>query len=417
MSFQLQLTVGWVQALKDPQFNPRQIQPLLQVIQVKQLSSTRNSETYRILLSDGVNCVPALPHRQLNTLLPSLTYSVIKLVEYHIHQLFVGRIITVARLEVICSLPHVLGSPSLIVLPLLGSPNHQTDSIASSPQTIDKAPPFQLSSSTMAYSSLGNDLSQLLPARSSNLVFSNANLSNLCDVTLVVGGARFFVSRAILASRSPYFRSLFLNGMRESQQSEILLHSDCDAKTFECILHWIYTDTLDLTPLELSISSSIDTSLQKAWKLWQASTYYCLNGLTRAVEEFISNFLLSPMNVCTFWKEIRSLEGTKSLQQRCKDYFIANLEAISKTDTFLTLPREILFDAFCSTTTTTTTTASSSSSSSSSSTTPQQQPLSLFSLCPSQLQNSPQQSQHRCTFTPEQRIALTRWLAVNEPFR
>jgi hypothetical protein len=91
MSFQLQLTIGWVQALNDPQFNPRQIQPLLQVIQVKKLQRIRNFETCRIVISDGVNCVPALPHRQLNSMLPNLLYAVIKLIEYDIHQLFVRR--------------------------------------------------------------------------------------------------------------------------------------------------------------------------------------------------------------------------------------------------------------------------------------------------------------------------------------
>jgi hypothetical protein len=91
MSFQLQLTVGWVQALKDSRFNPRQIQPLLQVIQVKKLRCIKGFETCRIVLSDGVNCVSALPHRQLNNLLPKLSYSVIRLVEYDIRQLFVRR--------------------------------------------------------------------------------------------------------------------------------------------------------------------------------------------------------------------------------------------------------------------------------------------------------------------------------------
>jgi hypothetical protein len=165
----------------------------------------------------------------------------------------------------------------MVLLPVIGSSQQQSLSSSSSTHIHTQRHSYshsQLSSSSLACSSLGNDLAKLLPSRTSLTTSSETeNLAKLCDVTLIVGGVRFFASRAVLASRSPYFRSLFLNGMRESHQNEIELHNDCDAKTFESILHWIYTDTLNFVPPTTSLHH---TTLTDAWKLWQACVFSSL---------------------------------------------------------------------------------------------------------------------------------------------
>lgn len=52
--------------------------------------------------------------------------------------------------------------------------------------------------------------------------------------------------KAILASRSEYFRSMFSSGMSESRQKEIEL-KDVRCSVFQALIEYIYTDCVDLT--------------------------------------------------------------------------------------------------------------------------------------------------------------------------
>jgi hypothetical protein len=111
-------------------------------------------------------------------------------------------------------------------------------------------------------SSLSSDLARL---------FSHQNQSfdtftQLSDVTLEVQGQTFYANKAILSARSQWFRSMFLNGMREASQQRISI-PDCEPKTFERILRWIYTDVIDL-PLR---DDEDHVAINDAWRLWQVS--------------------------------------------------------------------------------------------------------------------------------------------------
>ena len=44
---------------------------------------------------------------------------------------------------------------------------------------------------------------------------------HLCDAVMVADDIRFPVHRAIMAANSPYFRALFTNGMRETDEKEV----------------------------------------------------------------------------------------------------------------------------------------------------------------------------------------------------
>jgi len=78
----------------------------------------------------------------------------------------------------------------------------------------------------------------------------------LSDVTIACGDSLFKCHRAILAARSKYFETMFSGGMAESNQNSVTL-SDVGAKTFELLLHYIYTGSVsqsaDLLSTELLI--------------------------------------------------------------------------------------------------------------------------------------------------------------------
>lgn len=62
------------------------------------------------------------------------------------------------------------------------------------------------------------------------------------DVTLVVGGARFEVHRAILGSRSPVFEAMFEHEMAEKQAGVVVV-TDMEEDVMRELLRFLYTGT------------------------------------------------------------------------------------------------------------------------------------------------------------------------------
>ncbi|CAG2112694.1 unnamed protein product [Medioppia subpectinata] len=67
-------------------------------------------------------------------------------------------------------------------------------------------------------------------------------LSDKCftDFTVVVDDQEFAVHKAVLAARSPVFRAMIANDMKEKKESKVILY-DTDKEVFEQLLHFIYT--------------------------------------------------------------------------------------------------------------------------------------------------------------------------------
>ena len=61
------------------------------------------------------------------------------------------------------------------------------------------------------------------------------------DVTFVIGETRIKGHKAILASRSHFFKSMFSVGMREAEESVISVQ-DINLPTFKKLLEFIYSD-------------------------------------------------------------------------------------------------------------------------------------------------------------------------------
>jgi hypothetical protein len=53
------------------------------------------------------------------------------------------------------------------------------------------------------------------------IAYARVRSGHLCDAVIVANDAKFPVHRAIMAANSPYFRALFTNGMRESDEREV----------------------------------------------------------------------------------------------------------------------------------------------------------------------------------------------------
>ena len=88
----------------------------------------------------------------------------------------------------------------------------------------------------------------------------------LCDVTLRTDDVSIPAHKAILASSSGYFRSMFTLEFREKEQGEILL-GDMSGVTLEKLVDFLYTSTLDITP-------------QNVWNLLPAAQILQLGNFT-----------------------------------------------------------------------------------------------------------------------------------------
>uniref|UniRef100_A0A8D0BI36 BTB domain-containing protein n=1 Tax=Salvator merianae TaxID=96440 RepID=A0A8D0BI36_SALMN len=69
----------------------------------------------------------------------------------------------------------------------------------------------------------------------------------LCDTTIVAKGERFPCHRMLLAAINPYFRAMFSNAFRESQDGVVLLE-DMDPAVIQAVMNYYYTEEIALLP-------------------------------------------------------------------------------------------------------------------------------------------------------------------------
>ncbi|KAM3299880.1 hypothetical protein ACQJBY_041060 [Aegilops geniculata] len=156
------------------------------------------------------------------------------------------------------------------------------------------------------------------------------------DVTFHVAGQMFSAHRLILAARSPVFRAEFLGAMKEKAGGPIEIH-DMEADVFKCLLHFIYTDSLQMASnqgeahldvmmashllvaadrynierlkliCEHKLCSHIDANMV-ATSLVLAEQH-CCNGLKEACLQFLA----SPSNL----EAMMASDGYKHLKSSC----------------------------------------------------------------------------------------------------
>ncbi len=98
------------------------------------------------------------------------------------------------------------------------------------------------------------------------------------DITFIVDGERVQAHRAIIISRSAYFRRMFLGGMREASECEKagaeITILDTRAATFRTVIKFIYTGMCNVHH-------------DNALELLHAAHLFCLDGLARGIESFL----------------------------------------------------------------------------------------------------------------------------------
>jgi len=157
------------------------------------------------------------------------------------------------------------------------------------------------------------------------------NNPELSDITFILRDTqRCFAHKNILISRSPYFRSLLMNGMKESFQTEITV-TEWEPELFMAVLRFIYSDQVLFSTL---------TSNEFIWELYMAAKYYSLDRLARLCEQAVISDKISIETVCLLWNTASELDS-KPVEQACIRFMEQNFEQIVKTDHYFILPKEL----------------------------------------------------------------------------
>ena len=142
-----------------------------------------------------------------------------------------------------------------------------------------------------------------------------------CDVHLLVDGQKFGVHRAVLASCSPYFRSMFTSEMKESHQNVIELHG-FSAVGMQAVLDFIYTSTVSL-------------NVQNMQDILSAANYLQI----LSVEKFCCEFLQSEISAqnCVDISKIAKFFNLTEVEECVRAFILANFTQFVRTDEFLRL--------------------------------------------------------------------------------
>jgi len=321
MSFTLELTQGAIKAIFQ-QSIPYQ-KPFVQIIRLQKIESFQkelHAERYKLLLSDGIAFMQAVLSPKLNNLVylkQIADYSVVKLLDFDIHIIKGRKLLVMLTVEVILSTTTaVIGSP--VSVESLTSKNAELDG-----QTLVSSKHSTSSQEHTIVNSLSTDFLSL---------FNNSELS---DITFILkNNEKLFAHRNILITRSSYFRSLFLNGMKESYQKEIEVKA-WDPSIFIAIIRFIYTDQVLFTA---------ETVVESIWGLFTASRYYGLERLQKLCQQFLINEKLSLETVCLLWNTASELDA-KEVQETCTNYFLQHFENIMHTEGFISLHRDLFLAA------------------------------------------------------------------------
>ncbi|XP_044263423.1 BTB/POZ domain-containing protein 9 [Tribolium madens] len=163
------------------------------------------------------------------------------------------------------------------------------------------------------------------------------NLSSLClsheyaDITLVVEGQKLYAHKVILAARSEYFRALLYGGLKESNQSEIVL-PDAPVKAFKILLKYIYSGHMFLMTLKEDVI--LDTL--------GLAHQYGFQDLETAISDILKQ-LLALRNVCAIL-DTAHLYGLEKLVDVCHAFLDRHASEILLHESFLQLSQASLVE-------------------------------------------------------------------------
>jgi speckle-type POZ protein len=145
------------------------------------------------------------------------------------------------------------------------------------------------------------------------------------DFVFVVEGEEMPAHRLIVASRSPVFKALLGNDMREGVESKINIY-DVRAPAFQILLHFVYTDSL---PQELS-GENLEVTM--AQHLLAAADRFELPRLRAICEKHLCETvdIANAATTLTLAEENHATE----LKRHCLEFVAQNLSSVMNTSGF-----------------------------------------------------------------------------------
>jgi len=156
----------------------------------------------------------------------------------------------------------------------------------------------------------------------------------LSDVTLWLEAGEqsrsFKCHKVILAQQSTYFRALFTNGMQESQQSVVRLHTPAaDLDSCEQVLRMLYDMRTKIPP-------------EKVLTYMHIADFYGAAKLLVLLGKFLERHVtVSSNNCCAKLMEATALRCTQA-QRHCVWVLLQDFEVATKQPSFLQLEQSIL---------------------------------------------------------------------------
>ncbi|KAL0970096.1 hypothetical protein UPYG_G00237090 [Umbra pygmaea] len=147
-----------------------------------------------------------------------------------------------------------------------------------------------------------------------------------CDVELEAGGTSFHVHRVLLAASSDYFRGMFTSGMKESQQSTVILPF-LKPSELEALIGCSYTGSIHLNWGRVFEITSTALQLQ-----FHVSLSLCLDFLEQEMDEH------SCLDVASFAEAY----GMKELLEMTNDFVLRKFQNVAVTPKFQDLPAKKL---------------------------------------------------------------------------
>lgn len=157
---------------------------------------------------------------------------------------------------------------------------------------------------------------------STGMLLDNARFS---DVRFIVEGQTVHAHRAILYSRSEYFRKMFESQMRESTAAEIPIPGVTHA-VFLAVMEYLYTKHVNLS------------NGQHAVDVLKAADMFHLDGL-RALCVVKVEQAINVDNVCIVC-ELADSVNTETLKQFCFNFIIQNFKSVIATTSFQNMMRD-----------------------------------------------------------------------------
>ena len=145
----------------------------------------------------------------------------------------------------------------------------------------------------------------------------------LCDVHLVVEGAKFPAHRVVLAAASPYFQAMFTGGFKENEMSEITLN-ETSSEGLKCVLDAIYTAELPLSVENVCDIITLANQLQ-------------LNEIVEHCGIFLTGNI--SIHSCLSFLSIAEKYDLPEAVDECNKFVLENFDTISQSMEFTNLSK------------------------------------------------------------------------------